>query len=139
MRSTSNIRKPGTQLSSNLPTSTGLKRAVSVQPSQRFGIQSSLQQQQQQRGGLGSTVTLISQEPPVVSQAPAAVAVSLPMPKSARKAPQQNGSGATSVADKIRAVYAAAAQERPDFDNIYAKITERPIPKHNIRMDFKVR
>jgi len=138
MRSTSNIRKPGTQLSSNLPTSTGLKRAVSVQPSQRFGIQSSLQQQQQ-RGGLGSTVTLISQEPPVVSQAPAAVAVSLPMPKSARKAPQQNGSGASSVADKIRAVYAAAAQERPDFDNIYAKISERPIPKHNIRMDFKVR
>lgn len=137
MRSTSNIRKPGTQLSSNLPTtSTGLKRAVSVQPSQRFGMQSSLQQQQQQhRGGIGSTVTLISHDPPVLSQAPL-VSVSVPAPKSARKAPAQ--SGAPTVTDRIRSVYAAAAQERPDFDNTYAKVTDRPIPKHNIRMDFKV-
>lgn len=137
MRSTSNIRKPGTQLSSNLPTtSTGLKRAVSVQPSQRFGMQSSLQQQQQQhRGGIGSTVTLISHDPLVLSQAPL-VSVSVPAPKSARKAPAQ--SGAPTVTDRIRSVYAAAAQERPDFDNTYAKVTDRPIPKHNIRMDFKV-
>jgi hypothetical protein len=136
MRSTSNLRKPGTVLNSNLPSSTTFgKRAGSVQPSQRFGIQSSLQN----RGTIqGTIVTAIPQDPPSVPVT--SVAMSISMPKSARKAPASTSSNsAPSVTDRIRAVYAAAAQERPDFDNAYAKVTDRTIPKHNIRMDFKVR
>jgi hypothetical protein len=136
MRSTSNLRKPGTVLNSNLPSSTTFgKRPSSVQPSQRFGIQSSLQNRATIQG---TNVTAIPQDPPSVPVT--SVAISIPMPKSARKAPASTSSNsAPSVTDRIRAVYAAAAQERPDFDNTYAKVTDRPIPKHNLRMDFKVR